>query len=288
MAFKYTGFADEADSNFDAQIDVLKEVGWSAIELRGIDGTSVCDLDQTTWDSTLAKLNDNGIQVVAFGGQIANWARPITGEFQKDIDELERCAPRMKAAGADMIRIMSYPNDQDAPLANDAWRDEAVRRLSELAMRAEDLGVILGHENCSGYGGIGPEQYLELKDAIDSPAFKLIFDTGNNSLHDNDREATWRYYEQCRDEIMHVHIKSGLPGDDGVYRTCFPDEDPVQARILSDLVVRGYDGWLSIEPHIAAAVHLGREPEGDDARRIWIDYAHRIEQIAEAAANTTA
>ena len=60
---------------------------------------------------------------------------------------------------------------------------------------------------------------------------------------------------------------------------------PNQARILTDLVVRGYDGWLSIEPHIAAAVHLGREPEGDDARRIWIDYAHRIEQVAEAAAN---
>ena len=34
MAFRYTGFADEAGKTLDEQIAVLKEVGWDGIELR--------------------------------------------------------------------------------------------------------------------------------------------------------------------------------------------------------------------------------------------------------------
>jgi sugar phosphate isomerase/epimerase len=283
MAFSFTGFSDEASQGLADQIDVLKQVGWSAIELRGVDSTNVCDLDAAVWERTLAILRENQIQVVGFGGQIANWARPITSDFQKDVDELQRVAPRMKEAGTQFLRVMSYPNLEDDPWPVDRWKAEAIRRLRELSHMAEDLGVILGHENCSGYGGIGPDTYLELAAAIDSPAFKLIFDTGNNTLHDNDEEATWRFYEACRAEIAHVHIKAGKPGEDGEYVTCYPDEDPVQARILADLAATGYDGWISIEPHMAAAVHLGQEASGDEARRIWVEYAARIEKLAAAA-----
>ena len=54
--------------------------------------------------------------------------------------------------------------------------------------------------------------------------------------------------------VIHVHIKSARPGDDGTYATCYPDEDPIQARILADLKARDYDGWVSIEPHLHAQI----------------------------------
>ena len=283
MSFQVTGFSDEASPSLAAQIDVLKEAGWPAIEIRGVDGTNVCDLDDAAWERTWSSLQENHIQVVGFGGQIANWARPITSDFQLDVGELRRAAPRMKQAGTRLLRIMSYPNTTDDPWPADRWKAEVVRRLRELATMAEDLDVILAHENCSGYGGIGPDEYLELVAAVDSPAFKLIFDTGNNTLHDNDAEATWRFYEACREEIIHVHVKAGKPGKEGTYVTCYPDEDPVQERILSDLAARGYQDWISIEPHMAAAVHLGQEATGDEARRIWLEYAKRVEALAAAA-----
>ncbi|MDA0322280.1 MAG: sugar phosphate isomerase/epimerase [Verrucomicrobia bacterium] len=283
MGFQFTGFSDEASQDLGDQINVLKTVGWTGIELRGVNGTNVCDLSVEDWQRTLDRLRESKIDVVGFGGQIANWARPIDGDFQKDIDELQRCAPRMLDAGTNLIRIMSYPNSSDSPLAREDWRAETIKRLSELAKMAEDLGVVLGHENCSGYGGIGPNEYLDLVASIDSPAFKLIFDTGNNSLHDNDINATWTYYEACRDEIIHVHIKSAKPGDDGKLIASYPDEDPNQARILADLAERGYNGWISIEPHLAAQVHLGETAAGDAATNIWVEYANRIEMLAAEA-----
>lgn len=280
MAFRFTGFTDEAGKPLEEQISVAKETGWNSIEIRLVGDKNVCDLSDDEWGHVWGRLREEGITVAGFGGQIANWARPITGDFQLDMAELTRNAPRMKEAGTNLLRIMSYPNDTGNPWPNDKWKAEAVRRLRELARVAEDLGVILGHENCSGYGGIGPDQYLELVEAVDSPALKLIFDTGNTGSHDDDVEASWRYYEKCRDQIVHVHIKSFKRNDEGKLVTCYPDEDPVQRRVFDDLVATGYDGWISIEPHMAAAVHEGKSADSEGrARAIWVEYARRIDAM---------
>lgn len=279
MPFRYTGFADEAEKSFDAQISTLKEVGWSAIEFRLVDGKSICDQTEDEWKATWAKCQENGIAVAGFGGQIANWARPITSDFQVDVAELKRVAPRMRECGTKFLRIMSYPNDKDNPLSNADWKAEAVRRIKELATIAEAEGVILGHENCNGYGA-SAAGFLELAEAVDSPAFRLIFDTGNNSLHDNNTDVTWDYYQKTRGHIDHVHIKCAKPGPDGAYVTCHVDEDPVQERILRDLEATGYDGWLSIEPHLKAAIHSGKDVDDTgEGRKVWVDFAKRLEAL---------
>ena len=282
MPFRFTGFADEAEKSLDGQISTLKEAGWSAIELRLLDGKNVCDQTDDEWSATWDRLQEEGIEVVGFGGQIGNWARPITADFQQDIDELKRVAPRMREAGTKFLRIMSYPNPEDAPLTNADWKAETVRRLQELSTIAEGEDVILAHENCSGYGAEA-DGYRELVEAVDSPALQLILDTGNNSLHDNDNEATWRFYDQCRDLVTHVHIKSAKPNPDGGdWITCHVDEDPVQRRILADLEENGYNGWLSIEPHIKAAIHAGQDvDDSGEGRQVWVEYTRRLEALAK-------
>ncbi len=280
MPFRFTGFTDEAERSLDGQISTLREVGWSAIELRLIDGKNVCDFTDEEWKRTWDRLQKEQIQVVGFGGQIGNWARPIDSDFSLDIDELKRVAPRMRQAGTKFLRIMSYPNSESNPLNRSEWRIEAVRRLKELAKIAEGEGIILGHENCSGYGET-PEGYLELVEAVNSPALQLIFDTGNNSLHDNNTEVTWDYYQKCREQITHVHIKCAKPGENGDdFVTCYVDEDPVQERILKDLEATGYDGWLSIEPHIKAAIHAGQDvDDSGEGRKVWVDFAKELERL---------
>lgn len=279
MPFQFTGFTDEAERSLEGQISTLREVGWSAIELRLIDGKNVCDFTDGEWKGAWDRLQAEKIQIVGFGGQIANWARPIDSDFNLDIDELKRVAPRMREAGSRFLRIMSYPNSQTNPLSRNEWRNEAVRRLKELSTIAEGEGIVLGHENCSGYGET-PEGYLELVEAVNSPALQLIFDTCNNSLHDNNIEVTWDYYQKCRDQIAHVHIKCAKPGENGGdYVTCYVDEDPVQERILKDLEATGYDGWLSIEPHIKAAIHAGQDvDDSGEGRKVWVDFAKGLEK----------
>lgn len=283
MSFRYTGFADEAEKSLDGQISTLKESGWSAIELRLLGGKNVCDQTDDEWKATHDQLQQEGIEIVGFGGQIGNWARPITSDFQVDLDELRRVAPRMREAGTKFLRIMSYPNPEENPLSNADWREETVRRLKELSTIAEGEDVILAHENCSGYGAYA-EGWLELAEAVNSPALQLILDTGNNSLHDNTNEATWEFYENTKDHITHVHIKSAMANPEGGdWITCHVDEDPVQRRILQDLKNNGYDGWLSIEPHIKAAIHAGQDVDDTgEARQVWVEYTRRLEALVNS------
>jgi sugar phosphate isomerase/epimerase len=280
MPFKFTGFPDEAEKSLVDQISTLKEVGWSAIELRLIGGSNVCDQTDDEWRQTRDALQSASIEVVGFGGQIGNWARPITTDFQVDLDEIRRVAPRMQETGTKFLRIMSYPNDEKNPLSQEAWKAEVFRRLKELTAIAEGEGIVLAHENCNGYGATA-QGYLEMVEAVGSSALQLIMDTGNNSLHDNDVEVTWDYYDTCRAEVTHVHVKCAKPGaDGGGHVTCHVDEDPVQRRIFADLEANGYDGWLSIEPHIKAAIHAGKDvDDSGEARVVWVEFARRLEKL---------
>ena len=79
MPFQFTGFADEAEKSLDGQISTLKEVGWSAIELRLLDGKNFVHLSDEEWAVTWEKLQAENIQVVGFGGAIA--CRSEVGEF---------------------------------------------------------------------------------------------------------------------------------------------------------------------------------------------------------------
>ena len=281
MAFRFTGFADEAGKTLKEQIDATKRAGWSSIEVRGVDGVFVTDMSDTMFGAFLDTMQSNGITIAGFGAHLANWSRPITTDFQLDVDELKRAIPRMKMCGTKLIRCMSYPHKD---LERDAYKKEVFRRLKTLAQMAHDGGVILGHENCSGFGGEGPEQSLELLTAVNSPAFKLIFDSGNAAMHANDQKVTWDFYNKVKEHVVHVHIKAAKPEPDGKLVTCYPDEDPAQLKVIADLKKRGYDGWLSIEPHMAAVIHADKQV--DDARAaadIYVEYARRIEVLAAKA-----
>jgi len=282
MEVQYCGFADEAGKALDDQIAATKALEWPGIEIRMADGKHTCDYDDSEFERLWDRLQAAGIGIAAFSSQIANWARPITSDFAADVAELQRNIPRMQKVGCKIIRCMSYPNDKDHPLPNDEWKAEAVKRLRELARIAADGGVILGHENCSGYGGIGAGQFLELADEVNNPAFKLIIDTGNQTLHFQDAEQTWAYYEATKAHICHVHIKCGRKSEEGKYVTCYPDEDPNQTRILRDLKARGYQGWISIEPHLEAAIHAGKEVEDSKkAGWVYVEFGKRLMRLVD-------
>ncbi len=185
----------------------------------------------------------------------------------------------MHTTNTKIIRCMSYPN---AEWSTDDWKKEVFRRLRELAKMAEDGGVILGHENCSGYGGIGPDEALELLAAVGSRAFKFIFDPGNVVMHGGN---SWEFYKAVRDHIVHVHIKDAKSGPDGKKVACYPDEGEGDIpRIMSDLKGLGYAGYISIEPHMAAAVHEGKDvDDAATASDVYVEYGQRIMAIAEKA-----
>ncbi|NLW49940.1 MAG: sugar phosphate isomerase/epimerase [Candidatus Brocadiaceae bacterium] len=273
----FSGIADEAGDDLATQIKAHTELGWKHIELRNISGIGVADLSDRAFDEAVAALGDAGIGVSCFAAQLCNWSRPITKHPDIDRHELARAIPRMQRLGCPFIRSMSYPN---AGWPEDEWRDEVVARLKVLARMAEDGGVTIVHENCNGWGGLGPRQTLELLERVDSPAMKLVWDTGNPLGHGQD---PWEYYSAIKDHVVYVHIKEGVRHADGRVDWTYPGEG--QARIpdvLNDLMDRGYDNGISIEPHVAAVVHVGKAAsDAEGAYEKYVEYGRRLMALVD-------
>ncbi len=275
----FSGIADESGKPIETQIRAHKELGWKHIEIRNVNATTLAYAEQKEFDSIRAALDKAGIKVSCFASQIANWSRDIFGPFETDADELRRAIPRMKIMGTPFIRVMSYANKNNVGIPE--WRKESIRRLRELATMAEQGGVMLLHENCDGWGGKGPQQSLELLAEVNSPALKLVFDTGNPVWHQQD---SWDYYSQVKKQVLYVHIKDANRAADGKVTPCYVGEGQGNARrIIKDLVASGYAGGVSIEPHIAAIVHEGKESSADQLYLTYLEYGRRLMKIVEEA-----
>jgi sugar phosphate isomerase/epimerase len=276
----YSGIADEASPSLGRQIEAHRTLGWSHIELRNVDGKNVTDLPDDVFDHVARKIEESGLRVSCFASQLANWSRPIDSDFEKDSSELRRAIPRMKRLDVPFIRCMSYPNAK-VPWGDPEWRRETVRRMKILAAMAEEGDVTLVHENCSGWGGKGPAETLELLAEVGSERLKLVFDTGNPAQYKQD---AWDYYEGVRDHVVYVHVKDYTlsPGKEEV--AVFPGAGDCSVReIISDLFARGYDGGFSIEPHITSVIHLRQEASDPElAYRTYLDYGRRFEALVRA------
>ncbi len=279
-----TGIADEAGKDIDTQIRAHQELGWSHIELRNVPSGQFTDVSDAEFDEICGKLDAANIKVSCFASALANWARKITNPLEADLKDLERSIPRMKKLGTQFIRVMSWPNDG---LDTDAWRDEAVKRMKTLAKLAEDGGVILALENCSGWASESAEHYARFFELVDSSALKAVYDTGNPAGHGHTN--TWTWYEKAKPHIAYVHIKShtGPNPKNGEPRMTFPDDPESDSKIpetLADLVKSGYDGGVSIEPHLKAVVHEGKEiSDAEAAYQTYVEYGKRLARMVEGA-----
>jgi len=270
-----TGIADEAGASIERQIEAHRKLDWRYIEIRDVDGKNLIDVDEAKFNQTMEKLDEAGIQVCCLASQIANWTRKISGDFTLDVEELRRAILRMHRLGTKYIRIMSYLNDN---WSKSDWRKETMKRLKELARIAEEGQVILAHENCSGWGGQGPEEALEIIETVNSPNLRFLLDTGNKP---HGHGAPWDIYQEVRDYIVHVHIKEykGKEADQFV----FPGEGDCQVeKIIEGLLSSGYKGGFSIEPHMASIIHLEKKAEDPEAAyRLYLEYGRKAQALVE-------
>jgi sugar phosphate isomerase/epimerase len=276
----YSGISDESGQDIATQIKAHQELGWDHLELRMIEGENLTQLEEAKFDAVYGAVTDAGMKVSCFASAVANWARPISCDPTIDEEDLKRAIPRMKRFGTQFIRVMSYPNDKDAPLEEPEWRRESIRRMKNLARIAEDGGVTLVHENCSGWGGLSSENSNILLREVNSPALKVVFDTGNPVTYG---QNAWDYYKDVQKDIVYVHIKDARKVD-GVDHYCMcGDGDGYVREIVSDLLASGYDGGFSIEPHLAAVIHSGQQAESAEALyKSYTDYGRKLMEIVES------
>ncbi len=271
-----SGLADEAGRDIDTQIRAHREIGWNSIELRTVDDENVAGvMSDETFDRVAAAVEDAGMSASGFGSAIGNWSRHINDDFQRDVDDLKTSIPRMHRLGAKAMRTMSWVGDG---VDEKTWRDEAIRRYRELTKIAEDGGIILAHENCTGWASLNPDNMRELMETIDSPNLRFLLDIGNTV---NSGTPPHAWYEGVKPFICYIHIKDCRI--DGPYT--FPGEgDAPLLELIADQLRLGFDGVLAIEPHIDKVIHLADNvPDPQKMYESYVEYGKRAIALVDQA-----
>ncbi|MFI7677222.1 sugar phosphate isomerase/epimerase family protein [Actinophytocola sp. NPDC049390] len=252
------GVGDEAAPDLAGQLAAVARAGLDAIELRTVDGVALSDLDDHAFADVVDALEWSDTRVVCVDSRIGNWARPVTGPFELDLDELAVLARRCAVLGCRYVRVMSYPG---GGLSERDWRARVVARLRVLADRAEQAGLVLLHENCAGWAGESARRTLDLLAAVDSPALGVLFDTGNGVAHGY---AAHDMLSALVDHVAHVHVKDAVAGP----RYTLPGQGWARvADCLRLLLDNGYRGAFSLEPHLGVLPHEGMTYTPDAAAR---------------------
>lgn len=249
MSWILSAFADEAAAAITEQIEVLNAAQIDHIDLRNVDGINIVELPIDHAERVKKQLDDGGIKVCMYGSPIGKI--DLADDFEIDIKRLKHLGELKNIFGASAVRMFSYYNKKRG--GDDAtWQRESVERLLKLADLAGELGLVLYHENELGiYGGM-LEQVCALRDLVHAKNpehFKMIFDFDNYNQNGDDVWADWQELGASTEAI---HLKESKRQPDGGYQHVPAGEgDGHIPQILADLAKRGWEGPLTLEPHLA-------------------------------------
>ncbi len=285
----FTGFADEAGKDLETQIEVTRKLGWQNIEARSVQvgdfpAGNLHDIPDAAFEIAAEKLAAAGVKINCFGSTIGNWGKKIDESFESSLAEIRRAIPRMQRLGTRMVRIMSFA----VRASDDQMENERFRRVREIQRIFADAGLTAVHENCMNYGGMGWPFTLKLLENV--PGLKLVFDTGNPLFSDDrsapppyPKQSAWEFYRHVRDHVVYIHIKDGrYDPASGKKTLTYPGEGAGDVRrIMQDLLARGYNGGISIEPHMGAVFHDPQSRHSLNAPEIYIEYGRRMMQMVK-------
>ena len=268
-----TGFADEIAPEMQKQYNTLKELGINYIELRGVNGKNVSELEISDVRALKQELDVNGMKISAIGSPIGKIK--ITDDFAEHFETFKKVVEFAKILETKYIRMFSF-YVEDKPSA----KQEIFARLKKMIDYAKEHNVILLHENEKKIYGDTAESCLEIMQELYCDNFKAIFDFANFVQVGED---TLYAYSLLEPYIEYFHIKDAqgnviLPSGKG---------DGNIQEILSLAFQKGYNGFLSLEPHLTNFIGLNNleteeidvKPLKDGAEAYTLAYTSLLETI---------
>ena len=232
--------------SFTKILDEAQKMGYSGIEIRGIDGKMLAE-EMTQFfpenrAATLAALKARNLEMTGFGSSVnfhqADKFDSMIAEGKTTIDVCQRM-------GIPAIRVFG---DKIPPGESDA---SVIARIAKgasiLAEYGEAKGVKVLMETHGDF--ITLERVKGVFDQVKSKNFKLLWDVGNTDYIYGDNFM--EFYKPMKNLIVHTHIKDhfrGTPGDYSTYKYCLPGEGniPIKA-IVKQLTDDGYTGYYCLE-----------------------------------------
>lgn len=235
-------FADEIDSSVEKQMALMEELGIGWVEFRSGDGKGVADYTEAEAEALMRRLEGKKIGVSAVGSPIGKIS--ITDDFEPHLESLAHIAELAKIWNTPYIRCFSFfiPEGEKP----EKFRDEVFRRMDRMVELAARKNLVLLHENEKEiYGDLAP-RCLELMEEFGGENLKATFDFANFVQCGQDTLEAW---DMLKSHVAYVHVKDAL--FDGGRVVPVGQGDGNVKEILTRLDQEGFQGFLSLEPHLA-------------------------------------
>lgn len=253
---RISGFADEIAEDVDTQFRVLNKLDIRYFEPRGIDGKNIAELSDGEVAALKEKMERCGIKASSIGSPIGKIR--LDEDFQAHFEKFQRVVDIAERLDAGYIRMFSfYPPERPDSAAGEGdgaaheWtageREEVIRRLRRMTAYAGERDVVLLHENEKGIYGDTAERCADLMRELGCRHFQAVFDPANFVQCGQDTKEA---YEALRSFIAYVHVKDAR-GEDGSVVPAGAGDGNV-GHILKGLLDSGYEGYLSLEPHLGS------------------------------------
>ena len=244
-----SGFADEIDPDLETQCRLLNQLGISFLEFRSAWDINVLDLTDEQLDRAQGILAAHSLSVSSVASPIGKVN--IEESFDEHLVRFDRALAVAARLEAPYIRIFSFFLRSDQAPAD--HRDEVIHRMTVMAERAEAAGIVLLHENEKEIFGDIPERVLDIVETVNRPSLKLAWDAANY-VQVGVRPFT-HGYARLRPHTVYIQVKDALAATGEVVPAGAGDGEVHQT--IAALSADGYDGFFSMEPHLAAVNPLG-------------------------------
>jgi len=245
---RLSAFADEISPNLDEQVAVLLHEKIHYLELRSVWNINVLDLSDEQVTQVKHTLYEHGIGVSAIASPIGKV--PCDSSFTDHLQRFERAMVLAHIFQTPYIRLFSFylptiPTESSNPAE---WRNEVLRRLAVMTERARNEKIILLHENEKDIYGDIITRCVDLLQNTNSAHFQAILDPAN--FIQCGQQPYPDAYEALHPWLRYMHVKDALP--DGTV-VAAGEGAAHWPELLQRLRSDGYDGYFSLEPHLAAA-----------------------------------
>ena len=240
---KISGFADEIASDIKTQFEVLNKLGMKYFEPRFIDGKNISELDDSEVLSLKEKMDKCGIKVSSIGSPIGKIK--LTDNFEAHFELFKRVVKTAKMLDTKYIRIFSFYHDGGEWTEDE--RAQVFAQLKRFIDYAKSEDVVLLHENEKDIYGDIADRCVDLFDELYCDNFKGVFDPANFVQSGQDTKEA---YEKLKGYIEYMHIKDAKAEDGTVVPSGYGDGNV--EFILDSLFANGYEGFLSLEPHLGS------------------------------------
>lgn len=241
---KISGFTDEIGSSLHAQIEGAKKAGMSYVCLRNVNGKNIAEYTlPEAQEQIIEPLLRAGIGVSSIGSPFGKIAADDEEGFARQMAQAKNMAEIAKALECRYIRMFSfYIPDGAAP---EQWRTVIVEKLKQFVGLFAEYGITVLHENEKEIYGDTAKRCRELFEAVDSKYFRGIFDFAN---YVQCGEDVWQAYETVKEFTEYFHIKDALASNQETV-LCGTGDGQIE-KIVRDAFAHGYQGFLTLEPHL--------------------------------------